>query len=247
MGRTLKNYTNQQCGCWKVLKRDLNPISKSHETFWICECQNCGTIASVRKTDLDRQPHFCNNCKGELLRSWKIGDKYGLLTIIGKGQKQNNHTYVKVQCECGSDPFEIRLEHLKGQCHSKTYSCGCLSESSGELKIRQILEKADINFQSQYRIKNKDGKWMIFDFVLMDNNNQITKCIEYNGKQHYYPIEIWGGEDAFQLQKERDQRKTDYCNAHNIFLQWIPYTEYDNINLEMLLRIPNLKKDLEKV
>lgn len=236
MGRKCKDYTDYICGCWKVIERDFNPVSKSHETFWICECQNCGTRASVRKTDLDRFPRFCNNCKGEQLRSWKIGDKYGLLTIIDKASSKGNHTYVKVQCDCGSEPFDVRLEHLKGQGdHAKTISCGCLFESSGELKIRQILEEANINFQSQYRIKDDCGNWMIFDFVLFDENNNIIKCIEYNGEQHYKPIEIWGGEKKFQIQKERDQRKTDYCNTHEIKLQWIPYTDFDNINLEILL------------
>lgn len=60
----MKDYTNQIHGCWKVLERDKNPKSKSHETFWLCECQNCGAIKSVRKTDLDKNPRSCNNCKG---------------------------------------------------------------------------------------------------------------------------------------------------------------------------------------
>lgn len=50
---------------------------------------------------------------------------FGKLTIIGKGTKNNHHTYVLVQCDCGSEPFEVRLEHLKGQSHGKTISCGC--------------------------------------------------------------------------------------------------------------------------
>lgn len=236
MGRKPKDYTNQICGCWKVIERDLFPTSKSHETFWKCQCQKCGNITSVRKTDLDRNPKSCNNCKGEDLHSWKIGDRYGILTIIGKGKSKNNHSYVKVQCDCGSDPFEVRLEHLKGQGRNgKTISCGCLTESSGELKIRTILENANINFQTQYLIKNENNKIMYFDFVIFDKNNNIIKCIEYNGIQHYEPVDYFGGKERFKQQQERDKRKNDYCNTHNIILQWIPYTEYDNINLEMLL------------
>lgn len=53
-----------------ILERDKNPKSKSHETFWLCECQNCGAI----KTDLDKNPRSCNNCKGQLTKSWQIGD-----------------------------------------------------------------------------------------------------------------------------------------------------------------------------
>lgn len=114
----LKDYTGKIYGCWKVLERDKNPKSKSHETFWISECQNCGNIASVRKTDLDKNPSSCNKCKGEAisnkLRSYSIGERYGLLTIIDKAPADGHHTRVLVQCDCGSEPFMVRLEHLKG-------------------------------------------------------------------------------------------------------------------------------------
>lgn len=241
-----KDYTGKICGCWKVLKRDWEPVSKSHETFWYAECQNCGNITSVRKTDLDKNPQACNKCKGDniskILRErnssyWQIGDKYGLLTIIGKSSRQLKHTYVKVQCDCGSEPFEVRLEHLKGQGQrGRTISCGCIKASAGELKIQQLLEQTNINFQKQYRVIDElDNHAMFFDFVLLDENNKIYKVIEFNGKQHYEPIEYFGGEKTFQRQQERDKRKRAYCQRHDIFLQEIPYTDFDSINLEMLV------------
>lgn len=245
MGRKLKNdYTGKKCGCWEVVERDMNPKSKSHETFWKSRCSICGYEASVRKTDLDKAPRSCNNCKGnvisEVIRQtdssvWQIGDKYGKLTIIGKGEKKDHHTYVKVQCDCGSDPFNVRLEHLKGQNrHGRTISCGCAKESAGELKIRSILEEYDINFQKQYRIKNEQNEVMVFDFVIFNDKNEIIKCIEYNGSQHYQPVEYFGGEEAFEQQQMRDARKTEYCNAHAIILQWVPYYDYNSINPEYL-------------
>ena len=230
----MKDYTNQIMGCWKVIERDLNPTSKSHETFWKCECQNCGNIASIRKTNLDQKPQWCNNCKGKQLRSYKIGDKYGLLTIIGDGKSKGNHTYVKVQCDCGSEPFEVRLEHLKGQSHGKTVSCGCLTESAGELKIRKILEEAEVDFQREYRIINEKKEIMYFDFIIFENG-KIKKAIEFDGKQHFEPVDFFGGEEKFIRQKALDERKTAYCNTHGIILKRIPYWDYDNINLEMLL------------
>lgn len=245
MGRQLKNdYTGKKCGCWEVIERDMNPKSKSHETFWKSRCSICGNEASVRKTDLDKEPRSCNNCKGnvisEIMRQtdssvWQIGDKYGKLTIIGKGEKKDHHTYVKVQCDCGSNPFNVRLEHLKGQNrHGCTISCGCAKESAGELKICSILEEYDINFQKQYRVKNEQNEVMIFDFAIFNDKNEIIKCIEYNGLQHYQPVEYFGGEEVFEQQQVRDARKTEYCNAHEIILQWVPYYDYDSINPEYL-------------
>lgn len=248
----MKDYTDKICGCWHVKERDYHPKSRSHETFWIAECLNCGNIASVRKTDLDRNPKSCNNCKGNFISQtmretdssvWQIGDRYGLLTIIGKGTPKGNHTYVRVQCDCGSDPFEIRLDHLKGQSHgSPVLSCGCLTESAGEFKIRTILEQGNINFQREYRAIDKNQKVMYFDFVILDENNNIIKAIEFDGDQHFRPIEYFGGEEAFINQQERDKRKTDYCNAHHIFLHRIPYWDFNKINLEMLLSLNQNEK-----
>ena len=127
----MKDYTNQIHGCWKVLERDKNPKSKSHETFWLCECQNCGAIKSVRKTDLDKNPRSCNNCKGQL-----------------------------------------------------TKSCGCLSKSSGELKIEQCLQ--NYNYQTQYIIPEL-SKFMPFDFAIF-KNGKLVCLIEFDGEQHYRPI-----------------------------------------------------------
>lgn len=236
MGRKLKDYTGQEYGCWRVIERDLNPNSKSHETFWKAKCKNCGNIASVRKTDLDRCPQFCNNCKGTQLRSWKIGDRYGILTIIGEGKSKDNHTYVTVQCDCNSEPFEVRLEHLKGINRGKTISCGCIKQSAGEIKIKNILEENNILYQQQYRIADFN-MYAPFDFAIFNEKGDLIKLIEYDGEQHFRSIEYFGGEEKFKLQQERDAAKNDYCNTHAIFLDRIPYTDYDNINLEMLLRI----------
>ena len=42
----------------------------------------------------------------------------------------------------------------------------------------------------QYRIKNENNEIMIFDFVIFQNG-EIKKCIEFNGEQHYKPIDFF--------------------------------------------------------
>ena len=72
------------------------------------------------------------------------------------------------------------------------------------------MEQYNYNFQSQYRIKDENNNIMVFDFVLFDNENHIIQCVEYDGEQHFKPIDFFGGELAFQHQQERDQRKEDW-------------------------------------
>ena len=76
---------------------------------------------------------------------------------------------------------------------------------------------------------------MKFDFAIFNEKNEIKLLIEYNGEQHYNPIEKWGGEEKLIIQQERDARKKQYCEEHNIPLLVIPYWEYDNINLEYIM------------
>lgn len=247
-GRKLTNYVGQIHGCWKVIERDLNPKSKSHETFWICECQNCGSISSVRKTDLDKNPRSCNNCKGEIIQKileekgfivhpMNIGDKFGLLTVIDRPFLKNNKSYVKCKCDCGNI-VEVRKDHLLGLNHSKTISCGCATKSSGELKIEQLLIENNIDFQTQYRIKEFNIS-APFDFAIF-KNGEIIQLIEYDGQQHYEPVDIFGGEERLKIQQERDRKKDEWCREHNIPLLRIPYTDYDKISMEYLFPVfPN--------
>lgn len=49
--------------------------------------------------------------------------------------------------------------------------------------------------------------------------------IEYQGQQHYHPVELWGGEDALKSQQARDARKRHLCRRKGVRLVEIKYTE----------------------
>lgn len=240
----VKLKKDMKFGNWTVIERDYNPTSKQHSTFWFCRCELCGNIYSVSRDSLVKGlSSCCNHCKGEKISqtlmekeitSYKIGDKYGLLTIIGRGAMNKKHTYVKCKCDCGTE-LEVRLEHLKGQnSKGRTISCGCASESSGEIKIRQILEKYNVNFQNQYRIRDFNIS-APFDFALFDDDNKLLGLLEFDGEQHFYSVDYFGGEEKFNLQRERDERKNRWCRENNIRLARIPYTDYDKITIEYLI------------
>ena len=140
---------------------------------------------------------------------------------------------------CGK-VIDVRKDHLLGLGHGKTISCGCATKSSGEIKIEQLLIENNIDFQSQYRIKEFNIA-APFDFAIFDNG-KIIKLIEYDGEQHFIPIEVWGGEEQLKIQQQRDEKKNQWCKEHNIPLLRIPYTDYDKISMEYLFPdFPNLK------
>lgn len=229
-------------GDWEVIERDYNPTSKQHSTFWFCKCHRCGKVYSVSRDGLvSGKSSCCNHCKGEKIRqkaeergltSWHKGDRFGLLEIIESAESKSGHSYVKCKCDCGNI-VNVRVEHLKGQSHSKTISCGCTSQSSGEIKITRLLEQANIDFQGQYRIKDFNLS-SPFDFAIF-NNGVLLGLIEYDGEQHFESIEFFGGEEKLKLQQERDERKNKWCKENNIKLIRISYTEYNNLTIGYLL------------
>lgn len=229
-------------GDWEVIERDYNPTSKQHSTFWFCKCHRCEKVYSVSRDGLvSGKSSCCNHCKGEKIRNkaqerglnvWHKGDRFGMLEILESAGIKGNHSYVKCKCDCGN-VINVRVEHLRGNHHSRTISCGCASQSSGETKITQLLEQSNIEFQAQYRIKNFNLS-SPFDFAIF-NNGVLLGLIEYDGEQHFESIEFFGGEEKLKLQQERDERKNKWCKENNIRLIRIPYTEYDNLTIGYLL------------
>ena len=53
--------------------------------------------------------------------------------------------------------------------------------------------------------------------------------IEFQGRQHYECVDIFGGEDQFKIQQEHDKRKRQYAKDNNINLLEIAYWDLKNI------------------
>lgn len=105
-------------------------------------------------------------------------------------------------------------------------SCPKCSSSKGEKFISNILFQNNIYSIPQHTFSDcKNINVLKFDFYLPDYNI----CIEYQGIQHYEPVEYFGGYNKFELQQKLDQIKRDYCNKNNIILLEIPYWDFDNI------------------
>ena len=246
----LKIKPGMTFGEWEIIERDYNPTSKQHSTFWFCKCKLCGKTYSVSRDSLVKgQSSCCNHCKGKKIKQTQeekgitkhvinIGDTFGYLTALSTPytRKDRGHgSYIKCECKCGT-VVEVAKKHLIGPQGDRghTISCGCATESSGEIKITQILEKANIDFQKQYRIKEFNIS-APFDFAIFDNNKKLLGLIEYDGEQHFKAVELWGGEEKLKLQQERDEKKNKWCEEKNIRLIRIPYTEYDKLNIEYLI------------
>ena len=71
--------------------------------------------------------------------------------------------------------------------------------------------------------KNKNT--LPFDFYIPS----LNVAIEYDGIQHYEPVDIFGGQEQFEIQQKNDNIKNEYCKNNNLKLYRISYKDFDNL------------------
>lgn len=136
-----------------------------------------------------------------------------------------------IKClEC-SRWFDARVTQLYGD--SPRVRCERCSkrESSGENKIRTILEAWGIDYESQYKfdeLLSAKGSLLKFDFAVKSGES-LKLLIEFDGQQHYESIEAWGGDIKFSEIVDNDNKKNVYCENNSIPLLRIPYWEQGDI------------------
>lgn len=103
--------------------------------------------------------------------------------------------------------------------------------SKGEQLIKDFLDKQEISYIQEKRVGDTR---MRFDFYL----DELNIVIEYQGAQHYKPIQSRGGWKAYEYQLERDARKREYCRQNCIGLIEVPHYVPDVIDfLERRLKL----------
>ncbi len=91
-----------------------------------------------------------------------------------------------------------------------------------EQNIFNVLSSLGISFVYQKMFDDCRSSYqpLPFDFYIPSMN----LIIEYDGRQHYIPIDLFGGESGYERTSRNDSIKTDYALSHNINIARIPYT-----------------------
>ena len=132
----------------------------------------------------------------------------------------NTKTKVIITCPIHGDFNQIPNSHLRG------YGCSLCSESKGEKKINKFLTENNILFERQKKFEDcKNIFCLPFDFYIPS----LRICIEFDGIQHYKPLDFFGGQEAFEKTKINDNIKNDYCEDNYINLIRIRYDKIEDI------------------
>lgn len=226
-----KNIDGDTFGRLTVIKT----LWESRPTRVLCRCSCDGNIAEYDKKSVETgHTKSCGCINKERMSSIRYKDYSGYISDYGvkiiKPTKKNKNNQQLWLCECGL--CGTTFEELPAKiCNGHIKSCGCLNSSQGESFIEKFLLDNNIRYQKQYTFddcKSKNNYVLRFDFAIFDDDNKLILLIEYDGKQHFEPIDFFGGEKGFSETKNRDDIKNKYCLNNNICLLRLPYTMTNN-------------------
>ncbi len=189
-----------------------------HDHLYGKGCLSCG-YESMAGSHVSSNNYF-------LERAMVIhGDKYEYIDeYIGQ------HSKMSIKCEIHGTFKQKPKYHLQGN------GCPICKESKGEKEVAKLLKQKNILFERQKKFDDcRNINPLPFDFYLPEYN----VCIEYNGRQHYIPVDKWGGEKMLKDLQKRDKIKSEYCKNNDILLLVIKYSENVLECLENILIFTN--------
>lgn len=168
-----------------------------------------------------------------------------LVDTVEIGHKHVMHKYL-CKCDCGN---EIITTGYSLKC-GDTVSCGCMKTSFAEDVVNDYLQLVGyIENDNYFREKTFSdligvgGGFLRFDFVVFVvfvGNNIV--CVECQGEQHYKSVNYFGGDNQFEIRKQNDEIKRQWCKKKNYILLEVPYTlhtsdEIQNYLAELMNRV----------
>jgi len=214
----IKNYQNastkipvvcQEHGPFKIRVKDFLNAKQG--------CGKCG----IKKTTLKNRYTFeeirlkLNDC--ELIN---IDIKYYTEEYHAKNYRKLDDFRIPLNC-----PIHGVVESgiLSGLFTRKAIYCPLCTSSIGESKIASWLDINDIHYVRQYRFENTR---FFFDFFIPSEN----LVIEFDGEQHFRPIDFFGGKKEYIKTRLRDMKKNRLCRELGIKLLRISYEELTQIS-----------------
>lgn len=197
------------------------------------KCNTCKTIFKQR-ANAHLLGQGCPKCSAKKVGSYnksntqefvkKAIDIYGNKNDYSKTEYKDSYTKVCITCliEGHGDFWVTPNNHL-----NKKSNCPKCNFSKGELAIKAILEKNNIEYIYQYRIPEIVNRYE-YDFYLPN----CKTLIEFQGIQHYEPIEYFGGEDNLSYIRRNDEIKKHLADRYKYRLLEFNYKQFKFMSKE---------------
>ena len=182
------------------------------------KCKSCNLEFITSPKSVLNSINGCPSCSGKLFSIEKykslLPNNIKLLSVEYKGSLYK-HNHICTDC---NTEFETKPNYIL---HMGT-NCPVCSKSKGERKIIEFLDIIDIDYKKEYIVEIENKK-LRFDFYI----DEIKTFIEYDGIQHFKPVELFGGESYFKDIQINDNLKNMWCEENEFGLIRVPY--YDDV------------------
>jgi len=217
----LEKFTENYGDKYELLSDYINANAKVK-----VKCNICDNIWETKAYHFIHTKSGCPKCasKDNGITNRKTHEKF-----IEDVQKVHSNKYEVVgQYIKANQKIEIKCNTCDNNWNIVPYSllqgvgCPVCNQSKGEFIIKTFLESNNFIYKPQYvfdecRYKNP----LHFDFYLPNYNT----CVEYDGVQHFKPVEHFGGEERLKYTIENDKIKNKFCKENKIKMIRIPYTQ----------------------
>lgn len=144
------------------------------------------------------------------------GDEYSVV-----GRCKNNNTKIEMKHnECENYYMVTPRAFLIGNrcpvCNHK--------KSKGEKEIEKFSKNNNLYFDTEVTFDGcNNDKSLFFDFKYISGGNIVL--VEFDGKQHYKPVDYFGGKQQWKKQLRRDCIKDNFALSNNIPLLRVNYMD----------------------
>lgn len=218
--KTIRGYLKENEYTCKLISNEY--INCDSKLEFECEC---GNHFFASWSNIKHMSGLCKKCAMRQITHEQFMDRIlkwlNDFEILNKYDTQDD--YIDIRCKkCGA-VFSRMARHV----YDRGICCPHCTGSKGELYISEYLLKNNINFIPQYKFDDcANINPLPFDFYLPDYN----VAIEFQGLQHYEPVDYFGGKERFEQQKMRDEIKKKYCQEKCIVFIEISYMDFNNID-----------------
>lgn len=210
--------------------------SGRRQKYCLCNC-HCGNQLEVRAGSLTSGNTTSCGCKQkEVARELGRKDSNskdltnqvsgGIRFIERTGEKIGSNFCWRCECVKCSEELYLPTRYFKmgiGSCPK----CGNPRQSRGEKEIEDYLKKQGVEYRKEYTFKDlvsPRGGVLRFDFAVF-KDGVLDYLIEYDGMQHFEPVDYFGGQVYLNKVRENDNIKNEYCKEHGIRLIRFRYDE----------------------
>lgn len=187
----------------------------------------------IKKGNLSNEIRISLNEFNDFKRSWKGNKRQFILEehmkyfFFEKNFREKNDIWryadsLLKMANVGTYDFIPRSTYLRPQYRWKTEEL--------VLKItKKLYSKYNVIYQYKpFYLKSSLGGQMSYDIFIQE----LSVAIEYQGEQHFRPIDYFGGEESFYRQRERDEEKKKISEKYGIKLVYINFN--DNITSDLI-------------